>query len=109
MMQFLHESIYESVLDKLVGVYKQVKVGDPLEKGTLVGPLHTRASRENFEKGIAIIKSQACLLFPMTCWDWNVLSVMLDSDCLNVTLEYKISGFSFSKLFILYISRVGRS
>ncbi|XP_041005395.1 aldehyde dehydrogenase family 7 member A1 [Juglans microcarpa x Juglans regia] len=55
---FLHESIYQKVLDQLVGVYKQVKIGDPLEKETLVGPLHTRASRENFEKGISSIKSQ---------------------------------------------------
>ncbi|KAJ7955998.1 Aldehyde dehydrogenase [Quillaja saponaria] len=56
---FLHESISQNVMDQLVGVYKQVKIGDSLEKGTLVGPLHTRASRENFEKGISIIKSQA--------------------------------------------------
>lgn len=55
---FLHESIYQNVLDQLVGVFKQVKVGDPLENGTLVGPLHTRASRENFEKGISAIKSE---------------------------------------------------
>ncbi|KAJ4953788.1 hypothetical protein NE237_030620 [Protea cynaroides] len=54
----LHESIYQSFLDQLIGVYKQVKIGDPLEKGTLLGPLHTRASRENFEKGIEFIKSQ---------------------------------------------------
>ncbi|XP_010064024.2 aldehyde dehydrogenase family 7 member B4 [Eucalyptus grandis] len=54
----LHESIYKKVLDQLVDVYKQVKIGDPLEKGTLLGPLHTAASRENFEKGIEIIKSQ---------------------------------------------------
>lgn len=55
---FLHESVYENVLDHLVRAYTQVKVGDPLEKGTLVGPLHTHSSRENFEKGIAAIKSQ---------------------------------------------------
>ncbi|KAJ9687915.1 hypothetical protein PVL29_013911 [Vitis rotundifolia] len=54
----VHESIYETVLNQLIDVYKQVKMGDPLEKGTLVGPLHTRASKENFEKGIEIIKSQ---------------------------------------------------
>ncbi|KAE7998431.1 hypothetical protein FH972_002976 [Carpinus fangiana] len=59
---FLHESIYQKVLDQLVVVYKQVKIGDPLEKGTLVGPLHTQASRDNFEKGISSIKSQACLV-----------------------------------------------
>ena len=61
-MQLIQESIYETVLNQLTGVYKQVKIGDPLEKGTLVGPLHTRASKENFEKGIEIIKSQACIL-----------------------------------------------
>lgn len=60
-MQLVHESIYETVLNQLIDVYKQVKMGDPLEKGTLVGPLHTRASKENFEKGIEIIKFQACI------------------------------------------------
>eukprot|EP00262_Sarcandra_glabra_P005543 TRINITY_DN1723_c0_g1_i1.p1 TRINITY_DN1723_c0_g1~~TRINITY_DN1723_c0_g1_i1.p1 ORF type:complete len:509 (-),score=85.18 TRINITY_DN1723_c0_g1_i1:273-1799(-) len=54
----VHESVYQNVLDQLIGVYKQVKIGDPLEKGTLLGPLHTHASKENFEKGIQIIKSQ---------------------------------------------------
>ncbi|GFP88707.1 aldehyde dehydrogenase family 7 member a1 [Phtheirospermum japonicum] len=54
----VHESIYQKVLDRLVDVYKQVKAGNPLEKGTLLGPLHTRTSRENFVKGIERIKSQ---------------------------------------------------
>ncbi|XXG81654.1 hypothetical protein AAC387_Pa09g2235 [Persea americana] len=54
----VHESIYQNVLDQLIGVYKQVKIGDPLEKGTLLGPLHTPASKENFVKGIQVIKSQ---------------------------------------------------
>ncbi|MQM09459.1 hypothetical protein Taro_042331 [Colocasia esculenta] len=54
----LHESIYQTFLDQLVGVYKQVKIGDPLEKGTLMGPLHTAASKKNFEKGLEVIKSQ---------------------------------------------------
>ncbi|XP_022715297.1 aldehyde dehydrogenase family 7 member B4 [Durio zibethinus] len=54
----LHESIYQTVLGQLLGVYKQIKIGDPLEKGTLLGPLHTSSSRKNFEKGIEIIKSQ---------------------------------------------------
>lgn len=54
----LHETVYQTVLDQLVGVYKQVKIGDPLEKGTLLGPLHTTVSKENFVKGIQVIKSQ---------------------------------------------------
>lgn len=59
-MKLLHENIYHKVLERLLDVYKQVKIGNPLEKGTLLGPLHTRASRENFEKGIQKIKSQVC-------------------------------------------------
>ncbi|KAF3324151.1 aldehyde dehydrogenase family 7 member A1 [Carex littledalei] len=54
----LHESIYQTVLEQLTEVYKQVRIGDPLEKGTLLGPLHTPASKENFVKGIQAIKSQ---------------------------------------------------
>ncbi|CDP20508.1 unnamed protein product [Coffea canephora] len=54
----LHESLYDKVLGRLLDVYKQVKIGDPLEKGTLLGPLHTRTLKENFEKGIQNIKSQ---------------------------------------------------
>ncbi|CAI9114434.1 OLC1v1015159C3 [Oldenlandia corymbosa var. corymbosa] len=54
----LHESIYDQVLGRLLESYKQIKIGDPLEKGTLLGPLHTRTSKENFEKGIQAIISQ---------------------------------------------------
>ncbi|CAN7083696.1 unnamed protein product [Brassica oleracea var. botrytis] len=45
-------SVYDKVLEQLLTSYKQVKIGDPLEKGTLLGPLHTPESRNNFEKGI---------------------------------------------------------
>ena len=62
-LKLVHESIYQMVLDQLLDVYKQVKVGNPLEKGTLLGPLHTSSSRKNFEKGIEIIKSEVCSLF----------------------------------------------
>lgn len=74
-VQILHESIYEKVLEQLLEAYKQVKIGDPLEKGTLLGPLHTRASREAFEKGIEIIKSQARILVPKNFFClWTVVN-----------------------------------
>lgn len=69
-LKLLHESIYDRVIDQLLSVYKQVKVGDPLEKGTLLGPLHTSESRKNFEKGIETIKSKVCCSFPL----WPYLS-----------------------------------
>ncbi|RRT68871.1 hypothetical protein B296_00036514 [Ensete ventricosum] len=62
LLSLLHESIYHTVLDQLVEVYKQVKIGDPLEKGTLLGPLHTPTSKENFVKGIQAIKEQVSSL-----------------------------------------------
>ncbi|XP_058723193.1 aldehyde dehydrogenase family 7 member A1-like isoform X1 [Vicia villosa] len=55
---YLHESVYANVLEQLTGLYKQVKIGNPLEEGTLVGPLHTSSSVENFRNGISAIKSQ---------------------------------------------------
>lgn len=58
LLKLVHEKIYDSVVAQLLEAYKQVKIGDPLEKGTLLGPLHTPASRQNFEKGIKVIKSQ---------------------------------------------------
>lgn len=40
-------------------MYKQVEIGNPVERGNLLGSLHTRSLRESFDKGIDIIKSQA--------------------------------------------------
>lgn len=60
-LKLVHEKVYDSVVEQLLEAYKQVKIGDPLEKGTLLGPLHTRASTENFEKGIKVIKSQVSI------------------------------------------------
>jgi aldehyde dehydrogenase family 7 protein A1 len=65
-LKLLHESIYQRVLDQLLDVYKQVKIGNPLEKGNLLGPLHTSESRKSFERGIEIIKSQACSVFHLS-------------------------------------------
>lgn len=59
-LKLVQESVYQNVLDQLLDAYKQVKIGNPLEKGTLLGPLHTSTSRKNFEKGIELIKSQVC-------------------------------------------------
>ncbi len=40
----VHASIYEDVLDKLVAIATQYKVGDPLEAGVMVGPLINAAA-----------------------------------------------------------------
>ena len=51
------------MIEQLLDVYKQVKIGDPLENGTLLGPFHTKTSRDNFVKGIEAIRSSTSVLF----------------------------------------------
>ncbi|OPY77242.1 MAG: Aldehyde dehydrogenase, thermostable [Syntrophorhabdus sp. PtaU1.Bin153] len=38
----VHESIYPTLLDALLKAYSQVRIGNPLEEGTLMGPLIDR-------------------------------------------------------------------
>ncbi len=45
---FLHEDIADSVIEKLVNAYKQVKIGNPLDKDTLMGPLIDETSVQTF-------------------------------------------------------------
>ena len=35
----VHENIYDDLIDKVMSAYKQVKIGDPLKKDTLMGPV----------------------------------------------------------------------
>ena len=35
----VHESIYDNLLERIISIYRQVKIGDPLESETLMGPL----------------------------------------------------------------------
>eukprot|EP00897_Mesotaenium_endlicherianum_P001542 jgi/Mesen1/1415/ME001303S00479 len=54
----IQEGIYEEMLRRLLKAYEQIKAGDPLEPGVLLGPLHTGHSKKVFEKGVAAIKAQ---------------------------------------------------
>ena len=38
----VHEAVADKLVDRLVDAYKQVPIGDPLEAGTLMGPLVTQ-------------------------------------------------------------------
>lgn len=42
----LHEKVYDSVLAGLIKAYEQLlpRLGDPLESGVLLGPLHNQAA-----------------------------------------------------------------
>src|SRR5262249_40947540 len=44
-----HEQIYDRLLPRLKSAYRSVKVGDPREPGTLIGPLIDGASFEHMQ------------------------------------------------------------
>ncbi|RDX52593.1 NAD-aldehyde dehydrogenase [Lentinus brumalis] len=41
---YLHSSIVQKFLSRLESLYQSVRPGDPLDRSTLLGPLHTRAA-----------------------------------------------------------------
>jgi aldehyde dehydrogenase (NAD+) len=50
---FIHRSQFAQLQRRLVNAYQQVRIGDPLEPGTLVGPLIDQNAVRNFEHAIA--------------------------------------------------------
>jgi len=54
---FVHESIMQQVTDSLVHAYGQVRIGDPLEPDTLMGPLTDADSVTRFEKAVATARA----------------------------------------------------
>jgi aldehyde dehydrogenase (NAD+) len=54
----IHESIYDKLKATLVKAYKQVKIGNPLEEGTLMGPLIDKLAVQNYTDAIVQIKKQ---------------------------------------------------
>jgi aldehyde dehydrogenase (NAD+) len=54
----VHEDIKQTLVERLKAAYKSVPVGNPLEKGTLVGPLIDKRSFEAMQSALAAAKSQ---------------------------------------------------
>ena len=52
----IHESHYDSFVEKLVKAYGTVKIGNPLDESTLCGPLHSQLSINLYENTIERIK-----------------------------------------------------
>lgn len=61
----MQEGAYDALIPQLLKAYKQVRAGDPLVEGTLLGPLHTKDSKTRFLDGIKKIKEQVrlCSIF----------------------------------------------
>jgi aldehyde dehydrogenase (NAD+) len=58
----VHETVYNTVLEKLKHIYGQLVVGNPLEKQTLVGPLIDTASVEAYEQRIETAQHEGAIL-----------------------------------------------
>jgi aldehyde dehydrogenase (NAD+) len=54
----VHESVVDKLTDRLVGAYKRVTIGDPLDKKTLVGPLINERAVEQFLRAVGKAREQ---------------------------------------------------
>ena len=53
----VHESLHDIFIDRLLNAYKQVNIGDPLNKSTLMGPLVNKRAISDFLEAIKAIIS----------------------------------------------------
>ncbi|HZW23150.1 aldehyde dehydrogenase family protein [Noviherbaspirillum sp.] len=54
---FVHESVYDTLVPRLQKVYASLPIGNPLEQGTLVGPLIDGASFDAMQNALAKARS----------------------------------------------------
>jgi len=54
----VHESVFESVKERLVTIYKNIRIGSPLEASTLVGPMIDTQSVHIMQEAIKSLKDQ---------------------------------------------------
>ena len=53
-----HESVAEKLREQLLSAYKSVRIGNPLDRNTLMGPLIDAGSVDNVQKSIEKVKSE---------------------------------------------------
>ena len=54
----VHDSLYDIFTERLLNAYKQVNVGDPLDKSTLMGPLVNEKAISDFLNAIESVKAK---------------------------------------------------
>jgi len=60
----IHESVYDSFVHKMIGNYEKVKIGDPLDPETLMGPLIDEAAVSDYENAlVAACKQGGTVLY----------------------------------------------
>jgi aldehyde dehydrogenase (NAD+) len=54
----VHDSIFDQVKERLVRIYKNIPIGNPLKEGTLVGPLIDQDAVKNMQKALEMLKTE---------------------------------------------------
>lgn len=55
---FIQDSVYDKFVERLVKAYKSVSIGDSLQEGILMGPLHTPSAVKEYTDGLETIQAQ---------------------------------------------------
>ncbi len=55
---FVHETIFDSVVERLKNAYAQIKIGSPLDPKNLMGPLIDQNAVEQYKQSIDALKEQ---------------------------------------------------
>ncbi|MDR9409331.1 MAG: aldehyde dehydrogenase family protein, partial [Balneolaceae bacterium] len=54
----IHESVFDELKDRLVSIYQSIKIGDPLDEDTLVGPLIDQVAVQAMQNALKQIKEE---------------------------------------------------
>ena len=54
----IHEDVYDEVKERLKGIYKSIKIGDPLDSSTLVGPLIDKDAVNMMQSALKKVKEE---------------------------------------------------
>lgn len=54
----VHESVFDSIKDRLIQIYTNIKIGNPLENGILVGPLIDKHAVDMMQNALIALKQQ---------------------------------------------------
>jgi aldehyde dehydrogenase (NAD+) len=54
----VHESVYENFVSRMTAAYKQIRIGNPLEQGVLMGPLVSQAAVDAYASAVARVSKE---------------------------------------------------
>ena len=54
----VHKDVYERLVAELLYAYRQIRIGNPLDKDILMGPLINHSAVENMQNALTLIKKQ---------------------------------------------------